>query len=280
MIIDVRLRPPFKGFLQQFASPEANRAFSARLGMVSPPSVQQKSPELMLEEMDRAGITLGIATGRNGHFRYNVPNQDIVEMVERFQGRLAGLAGLDPADKNQALDDIRRYVIDGPLLGVSMEPGAMPEPWYAHDRRIYAVYELCERHRIPVVLMLGGRAGPDISYSDPTIITRLATDFPGINFLISHGGWPWVTQILGACFWQPNIYLSPDLYLMNAPGAQDYVAAANTFMRERFMFGSAYPLMPLIQSVNKFKGLFEPEVLPGLLYKNAAAFFNIRLEGE
>ncbi len=76
----------------------------------------------------------------------------------------------------------------------------MPKPWYTYDRRLYPIYKKCEEYHIPVMLMLGGRAGPDVSYSNPAIVTTLARDFPGINFYVSHGGWPWVQVILGACF--------------------------------------------------------------------------------
>lgn len=281
MIIDVRLRPLYGGFLRQVQNP-TSADFSAQLGMIKPRSVREQSLELMLKEMDEAGVTLGIAPGRNGHFRYNVANDEVVEMVGHFKGRFAGIAGINGADRAKALEEIDRYVVEGPLIGVNMEPGAMPTPWYADDSRLYPIYEKCAAHKIPVVLMLGGRAGPDLSYSSPIIISRLAKDFPDINFLVSHGGWPWVQPLLGACFWQRNIYIAPDLYLMNAPGAQDYVAAANTFMQDRFLFGSAYPLMPIGDSLIRFKSLFNPEVLPKLLYKNAARLFNLEMpeEGE
>lgn len=279
MVIDVRLRPLYGGFLRQVRNP-TSADFSAQLGMVKPASVRELSVELMLREMDEAGVTLGIAPGRNGHFRYNVSNDEVVETVEHFGGRFAGIAGINGADTARAVEEIDRYVVNGPLIGVNMEPGAMPEPWYADDRRLYPIYEKCAEHKIPVVLMLGGRAGPDISYSSPVIISRLARDFPGVSFLVSHGGWPWVQPLLGACFWQHNIYIAPDLYLMNSPGAQDYVAAANTFMQDRFLFGSAYPLMPIGDSLNKFKTLFNPEVLPKLLYRNAARLFNLTLSDE
>ena len=172
------------------------------------------------------------------------------------------------------------YAIPKCLKGVSMEPGALDKPMYADDPRIYPIYEKCEKHQIPVILMLGGRAGPDITYSDPKIINRIAADFPRTNFIISHGGWPWVQQILGVCFFQKNIYLCPDMYLFNCSGAADYIMAANNFMQDRFLYGSAYPLMPIVDCVSHFKGLFKPEVLPKLLYKNAAKLLNIELPEE
>ena len=279
MVIDVRLRPPFKSFRQQY-SPAANKAFSAKFGLASPPSVQQLSEALMLREMDEAGITFGLATGRNGHFRYNVSNEDVVEMTAHYGGRILGAAGLDCSNVSRAMADIEQHVINGPLKAVSMEPGACAGPRYANDRRLYPVYEMCQAHGIPVILMLGGRAGPDVSYSNPEIISRIAADFPRGRFMVSHGGWPWVQAVIGACFWQENIWLCPDMYLMNNSGAQDYVAAANTWLRDRFLFGSAYPLMPIGESLAIFKSLFREDVLPRLLWKNASELFNIQIPQE
>ena len=231
MIIDFRMRPPARGFLNIGVYDDVARTakLTECFSMKQAPSVAQKSPELMLQEMDTAGVTMGVIPGRNGHFKGSISNDDIM---------------------------------------------------YADDPRIYPIYDLCEQHRIPVILMLGGRAGPDITYSDPKIINRIAADFPKTNFIISHGGWPWVQQILGVCFFQKNIYLCPDMYLFNCSGAADYIMAANNFMQDRFLFGTAYPLMPIVDCVSHFKGLFKPEVLPKLLYKNAAKLLNIELPEE
>ena len=61
------------------------------------------------------------------------------------------------------------------------------------------------------------------------------------------------------------------MYMFNVPGVSDYVMAANTFMRDRMVFGTAYPFIGFKDGVEQFCALpFKPEVLPGLLYKNAA----------
>ena len=178
MIIDARCRPMYDEFLKQVQNPTG---VTARMGMQPPRSALEKSETIMLQEMSDAGISMGIAPGRNGHFRYNVSNDCVVDMVRHFKGKFIGIAGINPSDREQALKDIDTYVVNGPLKGVNMEPGSMSTPWYANDRRIYPIYEKCSEHKIPVMLMLGGRAGPDTSYSDPKIITSIARDFPNTS---------------------------------------------------------------------------------------------------
>ena len=38
---------------------------------------------------------------------------------------------------------------------------------HADDRRLYPIYGHCEDVGVPVIMMVGGTAGPDLSYSDP-----------------------------------------------------------------------------------------------------------------
>ena len=52
----MRLRPLYGGFLRQVQNP-TSADFSAQLGMVKPRSVREQSLELMLQEMDEAGVT-------------------------------------------------------------------------------------------------------------------------------------------------------------------------------------------------------------------------------
>lgn len=272
MIIDFRLRPPARSFLHMgiYASDERNKKLAHTYGFKAPaPSALQRSPSLMLQEMDEAGINIGVIPGRRGHFKGSISNDEIIQLTEDFPGRFIGLAGLNPIDSTESLEEIDRTVLHGPLKGVCIEPSAMQEPLYANDSRIYPIYAECERHNIPVLIMIGGGSGPNITYSDPHIICQIASDFPNTNFIVAHGGWPWVQETVGACFLQQNIYLSPDVHMFS-PGAQDYVAAVHSYLADRLIFASAYPFLPLKESVERFKAMFTEEELPKLMYKNAA----------
>ena len=273
MIIDFRLRPPARGFLNLslFRDVQRSARMSRCFGMEQAPSTARRSPELLLQEMDAAGISYGVVPGRRAYeFLGGVPNEDICAILEDYPNRFIGVAGIDPSDKSQAIDEIDRFVVNGPLRGVGMEPGLLPVPMYPNDRRIYPIYEKCEAEGIPLLLMAGGGNGPDASYSHPMVIDQIAADFPNLTIINTHGGYPWVTEILFVAYRRPILYICPDMYLFNQPGWQDYVTAANFALQDRFLFGTAYPFIPLEAGVEHFRKLpFKPEVLPKVLYQNA-----------
>lgn len=272
MIIDFRLRPATRGFLNMhiFRNQERIASWSGKLGMVPPPSAKQGDMELMLKEMEEGGVTLGVVPAVRP-----TPSWQRAQRGHRRHRR--GLPGKihrrrrDRSDEpRQGAGGDRAFRGERPLKAVGMEPGVLASPMYADDRRIYPIYEYCAEHGIPVLLMGGGGNGPDLSHSNPIIIDRVCGDFPEMTVINTHGGYPWVTEILFVAFKRPNLYLCPDMYMYNMPGVSDYVMAANTFLSERFLFGTAYPFIGFREGVEQFKALpFKPEVLPNLLYRNA-----------
>ncbi len=276
MVIDFRLRPPFGDYVKlgMYTNKERCRSYASNIGRELAPSIAEESMELLLKDMDDNGIDIGVATGRVEHFAGGMSNDNVIRLTETYPGRFFGFAGLNPLDWRWSLREIHRTVVDGPLKGVVLEPGAVRPPMYGDDALLYPLYAECEKYDIPVMVMLGGNVGPNVDYSFPRIIHKIASDFPTVKFIVSHGGWPWVQAVLGVCFVQQNIYLSPDLYIFNQPGWQDYVTAAHTYMRKRILYASAYPFLPL-ECVHNFRTLFKPEVLPDLMYHNAAALLGL-----
>lgn len=279
MIIDFRIRPPYGSFLDAIMYRDIDRSasFSKKMGMYQARSVSEKSLELMMEEMDEAGIDIGVIPGRKANPQMGiVDNNDIHKLLNMFPNRFVGFAGIEPTDAKQACCEIDDMVINGPFKGIVLEPGVLTQPMYADDKKIYPVYEKCSENKIPLILMIGGNAGPDVSYSMPISVDRIATDFPNLNIIVSHGGWPWVSQMVHIAFRRPNVYISPDMYLVNLPGVQDYITGANFTLQDRFLFATSYPFIPLKEGVEYFCNLsFKPEVLPKLLYKNAANLLGI-----
>ena len=69
-----------------------------------------------------------------------------------------------------------------------------------------------------------------------------------------------------------NVWVSPDLYMVgtNSPGAAEYVKAANFYLSDRVLFGTAYPSRSLVESVATFNDwTFEAGVKEHVLGRNA-----------
>jgi predicted TIM-barrel fold metal-dependent hydrolase len=278
-IIDFRLRPPLKGYLSTIMYSQAARRdrITGYHGMAPARSAQEQSIDLLLKEMDEAGITRGVAMGRYSGPYGTVSNEDVAAIVRDYPGRFVGVASVDPSDRRKAIAQIEQARAMG-LVGVNLEPGAYPQPLYADDRRLYPIYAYCEDSDIPVVMMAGGSAGPDLSYTLPVHVDRVAGDFPKMKLAISHGGWPWVHEILHVAFRRENVYLSPDQYLCGMPGTDEYVAAANGYLADRFLYASSYPFISAKDYLAWFRKLpVKPEVMERVLWRNAAGFLGIEV---
>lgn len=278
-VIDFRVRPPYGSFLKAVPYLDLKRTefVCQRMGVYLPEAARQGSVELMVREMDEAGIERAVIPARKTNSSYGmVDNRDVQHFIDLDPGRFLGFMGVDPLEGQGALAEIERLAVKGGFTGVIMEAGMLSEPLYADDQRIHPVYDLCQSSGVPVILMNGANAGPDVSYSNPLAVDHVAAAFPKLKLVVSHGGWPWVTQMLHVAWRRPNVYVSPDMYMVNFPGWQDYVTAANYTLRDRFLFGTAYPFVPFQAGIDYFtkSGILE-ERLDNLLYHNAARLLGL-----
>jgi predicted TIM-barrel fold metal-dependent hydrolase len=276
-IIDFRVRPPMPGVTNQifWTNPQRRDGFNRKLGFTPAPSATQASLPLLFEEMDAVGVATGVVIGRVSATLGTTSNDEIAETVRAHPDRFVGIAGIDPLDRKAAVKEIDRAMSLG-LRGVNLEPGTYRIPLYADDRRLYPIYAHCEDRDIPIVLMTGGNPGPDLSYTDPATVDRVAADFPQLKIVLSHGNWPWVHQILHVAFRRPNVFVSPDMYLFDLPGSDDYVKAADTYLADQFVYASAYPFTPLKDYAERFLRLpIRPESMRKVLHDNAARLLKL-----
>lgn len=280
-IIDFRLRPPLGGFLAtiMFRDKERTMGRIRQLGLEPPPSLLELSVEKLLAEMDRAGVKVGVITGRNtGSGFGTVTNEEVVAMAARYPGRFVACGAVNPVDLTAALREVDRIAEEWRMPAICLEPGFAPEPMRANDRRLYPIYARCAERALPVILTLSLMTGPDVSYCLPVDVDQVAHDFPQLPLVIAHACWPWVHPVLGVAFRRGNVYLSPDIYAINLPGRDDFAMAARTYLQDRFLFGSGYPFAPVGGAVEACRALgFSDEVADKIFRRNAARL--LRLAG-
>ncbi len=233
---------------------------------------------LLLEEMKEAGIKWGVVMGRQSAEPLGkIPNDEIAEVIAQHPDHFVSFVGVDVSQPTEAcLNEIKRCMTLPGFVGVSIEPAASDTLMFPDDPRLYPIYELCQTMDIPISLSMSNvlcwMVGSSYKYSSPLPLYQVAKDFSKLDIVVSHGAWPWVREILGVAFACPRIWVSPDLYMLgvNMPGAEDYVKAANMYLSDRVLFGTAYPTRPLVESVRAFEEWpFMAGVKEKVLYKNA-----------
>ena len=287
MIIDARVRPPYKSFQLVLASAPGARPSVKRSPLISgyepPQSMVQKSPELFIAEMDEAGVDKGILVGRQAAHRI-VSNDDIAELRDRYPDRFpVALAGINGSDLAAAVEEIERTIKGMRFKGIAIDPGWWVPPLYVDDKRIHPIYAKCAELGGVLYLTCSLMQGPDISYAEPARIQRVANDFPTLKIVVVHGAFPFTNEMLGVMIANSalgNLWVLPDFFqfIPGFAGAHDWVDAANHYLDDRILYASSYPVRPLKQSLEEFgRFSYESDVLENLLARNAANLFGITI---
>lgn len=281
-IIDFRCRPPFGNFTRDWifelddkpGNPGLRSKFS-RMGMKLPPSLLKKSMETFFQENEVCGIVHSVVPLRK---LPTLANDDLVSLLQAWPGLFSGFAGIQPVEDGipTCLDTIRNFVFNGPCTGIYMEPGLDPQPWLVDDERFFPIFEMCQQQDIPICMLYGGvfhrPDTPDYEIYSPSRIERIARTFPRMRIALSHACWPFTAHACAVALNYENVWLSPDGFMIDHPGAQDYVVAANYRLQDKIIFGSLYPSVPTGFAVEKYKALLKPEVWDKVFFKNALAF--------
>ncbi len=277
-IIDVRLRPPFPPYLgkgnmfdMEEENPFALKHFYKNFGMNLSGSMREASMKKLLEEMDRAGDMRGVVSIRKNARGYE--NHELLKLLETWPNRFLGACGIAPDGSDETLNVLQRYVLNGPCITAFMEPGF--HGVMIDDKKIFPVYDFCEKNNIPLLISFGGFHGPTDEFCRPVHAGNVATAFPRLKMALCHACWPWVESAVWLAFRHPNVYLSPDIYALHAAGAQSYIEAANYMLRDKILYGSAYPCVDVESSVAMYLEKLRPEVAENIMYKNAERFFGL-----
>ncbi len=272
-VIDFRVRPSTARILAAMSPTGEAMTGINRWGHQMPTPVP--SIDEFVKVLDTHGIDRAVFTGRQWGVAgdaHGTTNDLVAETVAAHPDRITGFASADlRTGVTASIRELRRAIDELHLSGISVDPF-----WYefsADDRRLYPVYELASEYGVPVVITVGPLV--DAEWADPTPIDRVAADFPETNFLLSHGCYPYVTELVALGYRRQNVYFEPSLYYA-LPGSQPFIEAAKGFLQDRVIYASAYPLAPL-DIKDHFAETYDlsGEVRKKLMGGNAAAFLGI-----
>jgi hypothetical protein len=201
-------------------------------------------PAEMVERMDRLGIsTFVLPTGDVGpHPEYDVVAtqwDEAEKLATEFPGRFVSTAVMHPGLGMRDVRELRAHLADEWVIGL----------WHhthSWDRRfdhadLYPYYALASDFDVPVAMQAGTSGGLFPSECGvPIGIDRPAIWFPDTRFVLSHTGWPWVSEAIAMALKFPNVYLGTGAYPPRHwdPAVVNFLKGPG---KRKVLFGSNFP---------------------------------------
>jgi uncharacterized protein len=212
------------------------------------PSVDQ-----LLRDMDAAGVNKAVLLGWywESHAACVGQNKFYADCMREHPDRLAAFATVQPKAGAMAFEEACRAMDDG-LLGFG-ELSPHSQHFDLDDRVWRQILALAAEWKVPVNLHVtdpGSRRFPGRVDTPLEDFTRLAREFPAVNFILAHWG--------GGLAWSPLAAALPNVWFDSAASPLLYGPEVWTKAPPaRGMFGSDYPLIlyPKTEAVPGFGGL-------------------------
>ncbi|MBM4196262.1 MAG: amidohydrolase [Gammaproteobacteria bacterium] len=215
-----------------------------------------------LQRMDRAGIDRSLliavrAGDINKRGGFEIPYETVHAVCRQHPTRFSGLAGIDPYRGMQGLRDLERAVKEFGFVGAHLYPH-----WceLAPDQALYyPYYAKCCELDIPIMMQVGhnlvySRQRRLPSVGRPITLDRVAIDFPELKLIGIHIGIPWTDEMISMCWKHENVFMAGDAY---APKhwPQAFVHYANTYGKEKVLFGTDWPVIDPERAVREIAAL-------------------------
>ena len=203
--------------------------------------------ETMVARMDELGIAALILTvaHRPAHpettdFELVAAQPDDLErLAADYPGRFFGQWSIDPRTGMAGVDEAAAMLAQPWCVGLHTHT-------HSFDRRFdhadyYPYYALCATGDVPFVMQAGTSGGLMPSECGvPIGIDRPALYFPGVRFVLSHTGWPWVDECIAMALKFPNVYLGTSVYPPRH-WSDELVEFMNRAGRRKCLWGTGFP---------------------------------------
>jgi len=242
--------------------------------------------KIFLAQMDVANIERAVllpietkhATG------YSISSNKMVYKICQKNSRFIGFASVDPSKKD-APELLEQAVSQYQMKGLKLSPAS--QKFDPLDKKVaYPVYERAQQLRIPILFHAGMSWEPAaaLSNSHPLKLEHIAIDFPNLNIIVAHMGWPWVIDTVALLLKYPNIYADTSCLYFDHPieffqfvfKQQIPLTVVERSLRWKLLFGSNYPRVEIKNMVHALENLgLTPGCLELIFSKNAQQLLNL-----
>ena len=196
---------------------------------------------------------------------------------------LPGWAMVDPWRGRKGLEEIERAIRDLKLIGVKYQPPV--QRFAPNDRQFYPIWDLLQSLGAPVLSQCGttaigagepGGLGFKLGHARPIPnIDDVAADFPRLNIVAAHPGWPWTEELIAVALHKRNVSIDISGWgpkYVPAPLKHDMQRR----LQDKVLFGSDYPGWSPGQCCDEWEMEgFRPGIIDKLFHMNAVRILNL-----
>ena len=204
-----------------------------------------------------------------------ISSEEIAAKAAEHSDVLIPFGSVDPR-RADAVERARSLVANHGVKGFKFHPSL--QAFAPNDSAFYPLWEAIESLGVPALFHTGqtgigaglpGGRGIKLRLSDPMLVDDVAADFPGLTVILAHPSVPWAASSISIATHKANAYIdlsgwSPKYF------PADLVRAANSYLQDKVLFGTDYPLLTPERWLKDFDALeFKPAAKAKILKANA-----------
>ena len=210
------------------------------------PTIEQIADRYRSLNMAAVVFTVDASTN-TGHAA--ISSEEIATRAAEHPDVLIPFGSVDPLRGAGAVAQARSLVRDYGVQGFKFHPTL--QGFAPNDQAFYPLWAEIESLGVPALFHSGqtgigaglpGGRGLKLRLSDPMLVDDVAADFPGLTVILAHPSVPWASSSISIATHKANVYIdlsgwSPKYF------PADLVRAANSYLQDKVLFGTDYPLL-------------------------------------
>jgi uncharacterized protein len=243
------------------------------------PSLEQIADLYRSLQMAAVVFTVDASTA-TGHAALS--SADIADAAAAHADVLIPFGSVDPLRGAAAVTQARSLVRDHGVRGFKFHPSM--QAFAPNDPAFYPLWAEISELGVPALFHTGqtgigaglpGGRGIKLRLSDPMLLDDVAADFPSLTMILAHPSVPWVASSISIATHKSNVFIdlsgwSPKYF------PPELVRAANSFLQDKVLFGTDYPLLTPQRWLRDFDALdIKPDVRPKILKDNAVRLLGL-----
>lgn len=210
-------------------------------------------PDASIEEHRRASEPVDKSFVLGFKSRYlgaEIPSELVFGYVRQFPEKLIGVAGIDPTNLPEALEEMGQAESAFGMRAITVSPAA--QDFHPADSRAMQVFTEAARLHRPVFLHQGIHfsSASKMQFARPSLLDEVARELPQLKLVIAHMGYPWIEECIVLLGKHPNVFADISSLLHRPWQAYNALLSAYQYgVMDKLLFGSDFPYTGAAQTI-------------------------------